>query len=53
MPSITSTAERYQLASYVVMPNHVHVLFSPTSENKLENILHSWETTQLQSDQST
>jgi REP element-mobilizing transposase RayT len=35
--------ERYQLASYVVMPNHVHVIFSPSSEIKLEDILHSWK----------
>jgi REP element-mobilizing transposase RayT len=25
------------------MPNHVHVVFSPFGENRLETILHSWK----------
>jgi REP element-mobilizing transposase RayT len=35
--------ERYRLASYVVMPNHVHVLFSPAEHHQLAEILHSWK----------
>jgi DNA polymerase III alpha subunit len=35
--------ERYQLGSYVIMPNHVHVLVSPTMAHKLTDILHSWK----------
>ncbi len=35
--------ERYHLADFVVMPNHVHVLVQPVSENRLEDILHSWK----------
>lgn len=27
--------ERYELASFVVMPNHVHVLFRPAGKNVL------------------
>ncbi len=35
--------DRYEIASFVVMPNHVHVLFRPLGKNKLENILKSWK----------
>ncbi len=35
--------ERYELASFVVMPNHVHVLFRPRKENTLAEILKSWK----------
>jgi hypothetical protein len=35
--------ERYCLASYVVMPNHVHVLFSPLPDHSLPEIIHSWK----------
>ena len=35
--------ERYDLASFVVMPNHVHVLFRPRSPHRLEEILKSWK----------
>jgi DNA polymerase III alpha subunit len=35
--------ERYQLGSYVIMPNHVHVLVRPTMAHKLTDILHSWK----------
>jgi REP element-mobilizing transposase RayT len=35
--------ERYHLASYVVMPNHVHVLFAPMSGNELPALVHSWK----------
>jgi REP element-mobilizing transposase RayT len=34
---------RYLLDCYVVMPNHVHVLFRPLGDHKLENIIHSWK----------
>jgi len=33
--------ERYQLFSYAVMPNHVHVIAS--LQQPLEKILHSWK----------
>jgi type I restriction enzyme R subunit len=35
--------ERYMIDSFVVMPNHVHVLFHPTGEHKLEDIVGSWK----------
>jgi carbamoylphosphate synthase large subunit/REP element-mobilizing transposase RayT len=35
--------QRYLLDAYVVMPNHVHVLFKPLRENSLVDILHSWK----------
>jgi hypothetical protein len=35
--------ERYWLGSYVIMPNHVHVLVRPIMEHKLPDILHSWK----------
>lgn len=35
--------DRYTLASFVVMPNHVHVLFRPRGKNKLRGILQSWK----------
>jgi putative transposase len=35
-------AERYQLISWVVMPNHVHVIFALRGVHRLERILHSW-----------
>ncbi len=35
--------ERYQLDSFVVMPNHVHVLFQLQGVNRLEEIIHSWK----------
>lgn len=34
---------RYHLETYVIMPNHVHVLFSPTPGSALHSILHSWK----------
>src|SRR6266404_3769683 len=34
---------RYRLLAWCVMPNHVHVLFSPLREHTLEAILHSWK----------
>jgi len=34
---------RYLIDSYVVMPNHVHVLFKPLAEYSLIDILHSWK----------
>jgi REP element-mobilizing transposase RayT len=35
--------ERCELASFVVMPNHVHVLFRPLGENTLRALLQSWK----------
>ncbi|HVF70893.1 MAG TPA: carbamoyl-phosphate synthase large subunit [Chthoniobacterales bacterium] len=35
--------ERYVLDAFVVMPNHVHILFKPLSGNSLSSILHSWK----------
>uniref|UniRef100_Q3AP61 Transposase IS200-like domain-containing protein n=1 Tax=Chlorobium chlorochromatii (strain CaD3) TaxID=340177 RepID=Q3AP61_CHLCH len=34
---------RYQLASFVVMPNHVHVLFRPFGKYSLSEIVKSWK----------
>jgi REP element-mobilizing transposase RayT len=34
---------RYEVLAWCVMPNHVHVVFSPLGENRLEGILHSWK----------
>ena len=35
--------DRYLLESFVVMPNHIHVLFHLSAEHPLEEILHSWK----------
>ncbi|HXR03738.1 MAG TPA: DNA polymerase III subunit alpha, partial [Verrucomicrobiae bacterium] len=35
--------ERYLLGSYVIMPNHIHVLVRPAMEHKLSEILQSWK----------
>ncbi len=35
--------QRYLVDAYVVMPNHVHVLFKPLGKNSLAEILHSWK----------
>ena len=35
--------ERYLLHAAVVMPNHVHVLFSPLGDNALPDIVQSWK----------
>ncbi|WP_193212987.1 transposase [Luteolibacter marinus] len=35
--------ERYRLDSYVVMPNHVHILFHPLGDHLTEDILHTWK----------
>src|SRR6266436_3856865 len=35
--------QRYLIDSYVVMPNHVHVLFKPLGEHSPVDILHSWK----------
>ena len=35
--------ERYLVDAYVIMPNHVHVLFKPLGKNSLADILHSWK----------
>ena len=35
--------QRYRLLAWCLMPNHVHVLFSPLREHTLDAILHSWK----------
>ena len=35
--------ERYLLGTYVMMPNHVHVLVRPIEGHTLSEILHSWK----------
>ena len=35
--------ERVRQVAWVVMPNHVHVLFTPCGEWTLEKLLHSWK----------
>jgi len=35
--------QRYKLHAACVMPNHVHVVFSPFAGNSLAPILHSWK----------
>ena len=35
--------DRYVLDAFVVMPNHVHVLFQPAKGQALADILHSWK----------
>ena len=35
--------ERVELASFAVMPNHVHVLFRPLGEHALPEILRVWK----------
>jgi valyl-tRNA synthetase len=35
--------ERYDLGSWVVMPNHVHAIVTPRAGHDLSEILHSWK----------
>ena len=35
--------ERYRLFAWCIMPNHLHVVFQPTSPFQMEDILHSWK----------
>jgi valyl-tRNA synthetase len=35
--------ERYDLGAWSVMPNHVHVVFTPKPGHELKKILHSWK----------
>ncbi len=35
--------QRYKLAAWCIMPNHVHVVFRPFEGYLLEKILHSWK----------
>jgi len=35
--------QRYQLRSWVVMPNHVHALVTPKEGHRLGDILHAWK----------
>jgi hypothetical protein len=34
---------RYELFAWVIMPNHVHVLFAPIAGNRLTDIVHAWK----------
>jgi REP element-mobilizing transposase RayT len=36
--------ERYELHSWVIMPNHVHLLITPIGDVSLSRILQSWKT---------
>ena len=35
--------KHYRLLAWCVMPNHVHVVFTPLGDRKLETVLHSWK----------
>ena len=35
--------DRYVLDAFVIMPNHVHVIFKPIGNNSVADILHSWK----------
>lgn len=35
--------DRYRLHAWCVMPNHVHVLFTPLEGHALSSIVHSWK----------
>ncbi len=35
--------QRYHIHDFVIMPNHVHVLFEPSPEVTLQNVLSSWK----------
>src|SRR6202042_3814966 len=35
--------KRYDLHGWVIMPNHVHVLFTQRAGHRLSDILHSWK----------
>ena len=34
---------KYKLAGWVIMPNHLHLLFKPLNETSLTNIMHSFK----------
>jgi REP element-mobilizing transposase RayT len=40
---ITNHAKSVKLDEFVVMPNHVHVLFRLLGEHRLEEVIHSWK----------
>jgi putative DNA methylase len=35
--------QRYQLHAWCVMPNHVHVILTPNTDQPLNRIVHSWK----------
>ncbi|MEO0452611.1 MAG: leucine--tRNA ligase [Verrucomicrobiota bacterium] len=35
--------DRYRIDSFVIMPNHVHILFQLAPGEKVEDIIHSWK----------
>ncbi|MGH9572366.1 MAG: transposase [Candidatus Acidiferrales bacterium] len=42
--AITSfEGNRYRLFAWCVMPNHVHVVFSPVGQRRLKDIVHTWK----------
>ena len=40
---LSNHEERYRLHSFVIMPNHVHVLVTLNPDQKLSKILQSWK----------
>ncbi len=38
-----SDNDRYRLHAWCVMPNHVHVLFTPTTDWEMGTIVHTWK----------
>jgi REP element-mobilizing transposase RayT len=34
---------RYQLSTYVIMPNHVHAIVQPIPNNTLSSVVHGWK----------
>lgn len=35
--------QRYLLGPFVIMPNHVHIIFAPIGEHQLHEVMHSWK----------
>jgi type I restriction enzyme R subunit len=35
--------DRYRMAAFIIMPNHVHLLFQPLGSHELAAIVHSWK----------
>ena len=35
--------QRYDLGAFVIMPNHVHILFRPIAGHEISAIIHSWK----------
>lgn len=41
--------KRHHIFAWCVMPNHVHAIFSPIGDYKLESVVHSWKSFSAQS----